>query len=317
MASIDDVTSEPTKSGAIAVIGLGIMGSRMAGRLQAAGYRLRGFDPDPVRLSEFEAAGGTPAGSPAEAVRGCWSALLSLPNSDVSRRVCLGPNGISASGISRLLVLDATTGRPEDAVENAAGLARVGIDYADTTVSGNAPVAAAGELVVIVGASAEAYARARPVLEAIGRSHHHVGPVGAGARIKLIVNHVLAIHRMALSEGLVVAELAGLDLASTLAVLKDSVAYSKAMDLWGERIIAGDHEPPSARLRQSHKDARLIVEHGEAMGASLDLIRVVEAALAEGEENGLADLDNSAVAEVVRRRAGIGRVKLTPPPSGP
>jgi 3-hydroxyisobutyrate dehydrogenase-like beta-hydroxyacid dehydrogenase len=307
--SIDDMTRAPNELGAVAVIGLGIMGSRMAGRLLAAGFPLRGFDPDPARLSEFEAAGGALAGSPDEVVRGCWSVLLSLPNSDVSRRVCLGENGIAASGVSPLLVLDATTGRPEDAIENAAGLAKVGIEYADSTVSGNAPVAAAGELVVMVGGSAEAYARARPVLEAIGRSHHHVGPVGAGARIKLIVNHVLAIHRMALAEGLVVAELAGLDLASTLAVLKDSVAYSMAMDLWGERIIAGDHDPPSARLRQSHKDARLIVEHGEALGASLDLIRVVEAALAEGEDNGLADLDNSAVAEVVRRRSGIGRVR--------
>jgi 3-hydroxyisobutyrate dehydrogenase-like beta-hydroxyacid dehydrogenase len=302
------MTGAANKLGAIAVIGLGIMGSRMAGRLLTAGFPLRGFDPDPARLSEFEAVGGVPAGSPGEAVRGCWSALLSLPNSDVSRLVCLGEDGIVASGVSPLLVLDTTTGRPEDAITNADGLSQVAIDYADTTVSGNAPVAAAGELVVMVGGSDDAYASARPILEAIGRSHHHVGPVGAGARIKLIVNHVLAIHRMALSEGLVVAELAGLDLASTLAVLKDSVAYSKAMDLWGERIIAGDHDPPSARLRQSHKDARLMVEHGEALGAPLDLIRVVEAALAEGEDNGLADLDNSAVAEVVRRRAGIGRV---------
>ena len=280
----------------------------MARRLLAAGHRLRGFDPDATRMSEFEEAGGEIAGSPSEAVEGCWSALLSLPNSEISRQVCLGENGIVTSSVRPLLVLDATTGRPEDAVANAAGLALVGIAYADTTVSGNAPVAAAGELVVMVGGSKDAYARARPILEAIGRSHHHVGPVGAGARTKLIVNHVLSIHRMALSEGLVVAELAGLDLRPTLAVLADSLAYSKAMDIWGERIIAGDHDPPSARLRQSHKDARLILDHGDALGASLDLMRVVEAALAEGVNHGLADLDNSSVAEVVRRRAGIGRI---------
>ena len=80
------------------------------------------------------------------------------------------------------------------------------------------------------------------------------------------------------------------------------------MDLWGDRIVAGDHEDPGARLRQSHKDARLIVEHGEVLGATMDLARVARAALAEAEETGLADLDNSAVAEVLRRRAGIGRV---------
>ncbi len=292
---------------AIAVIGLGLMGSRMAARLLAAGHWVRGFDPDPARMDEFAAAGGEGAASPAAAVEGCWAALLSLPNSDVSRHVCLGEEGIAAASTRPLLVLDATTGRPGDAVEIARGLREAGIEYGDTTVSGNAPVAAAGELVVMFGGSGEAYRTAQPIFQAIGRSHHHVGPVGAGSRMKLIVNHVLAIHRMALAEGLVVAELASLDLAATLDVLKDSLAYSKAMDFWGERIIAGDHDPPSSRLRQSHKDARLILEHGQELGAPLDLMEVVEAALTEGEDNGLADLDNSAVAEVVRRRAGIGR----------
>jgi len=106
-----------------------------------------------------------------------------------------------------------------------------------------------------------------------------------------------------------VAELAGMDLETTLGVLKDSLAYSKAMDVWGEQMARGDHEHPYARLRQSHKDARLIVEHGTELGATMDLARVALEALAEGEETGLADLDNSSVAEVVRRRAGIGRVK--------
>jgi len=126
--------------------------------------------------------------------------------------------------------------------------------------------------------------------------------------MKLIVNHVLAIHRMALAESLVVAELAGIDLESTLEVLKDSLAYSKAMDAWGERMVAADHDPPFSRLRQSHKDSRLIVDHGVGLGATMDLAQVVRAALSEGEVDGLGDFDNSAVVEVVRRRAGIGRL---------
>jgi 3-hydroxyisobutyrate dehydrogenase-like beta-hydroxyacid dehydrogenase len=294
----------------VAVIGLGIMGSRMAGRLLSAGFSLRGYDPDPARSEEFEAAGGTPGASPAEAVQGCEIALLSLLTSDISREVCLGEGGLSSSGSRSLLVLDATTGRPEDAVEIADQLAKVGIEYADATVSGNAPVAARGELVVMFGGSDDAYRRARPVLEAIGRSHHHVGGVGSGAQAKLIVNHALTINRMGLAEALVVAELAGLDLNRMLEVLKDGVAYSKAMDLWGERIIAGDHYPPSARVRQSHKDARLITEHAQALGAPTALVDVVRAALEEAEASGLADADNSAVAEVVRRRAGIGRIEV-------
>ena len=294
---------------AVAVIGLGLMGSRMSGHLISAGHRVRGYDPDPARTAELEGKGGVATGSPAEAVQGCWAALLSLPTSDVSREVCLGEGGISEAGVAPLFVYDTTTGRPGDAVEISKTLAASGVVYTDSTVSGNSEVAERGELVVMMGGSREAYERGRPIFEAIGRSHHHVGPVGAASRMKLIVNHALTIHRMALAEALVVAELAGMDLATTLAVLKDSLAYSKAMDVWGEQMVRGDHEHPYARLRQSHKDAHLIVEHGSDLGATMDLARVAREALAEGEETGLADLDNSSVAEVVRRRAGIGRVK--------
>jgi 3-hydroxyisobutyrate dehydrogenase-like beta-hydroxyacid dehydrogenase len=296
-------------SGTMAVIGLGLMGSRMSAHLLAAGYEVRGYDPDPERATEFEGRGGVVVGSPAEAVQGCCAALLSLPTSDVSREVCLGEDGIARSGVAPLFVYDTTTGRPGDAIEIAAALDEVGVVYSDTTVSGNSEVAEKGELVVMLGGSEEAYLAGRPIFEAIGRSHHYVGPVGSASRMKLIVNHALTVHRMALAEALVVAELAGMDLDTALDVLKDSLAYSKAMDVWGDRMVAGDHEHPYARLRQSHKDARLIVEHGLELGATMDLAQVAREALAEGEESGLADLDNSSVAEVVRRRAGIGRVK--------
>lgn len=292
----------------LAVIGLGLMGSRMARNLLSHGFQLKGFDVDPDRREEAAAIGVEIAGSPAESVLGCWGALLSLPNSDISRQVCLGDGGLAGCGISPLYVFDTTTGRPGDAEELAAALADVGVHYSDATVSGNGEVAERGELVVMVGGDREAYESGIPVFEAIGRSHHHLGVPGSGSRMKLLVNHLLTIHRMALAEGLVVAELSGMDLDRTLAVLKDSLAYSRAMDAWGARMIAGDHAEPFARLRQSHKDARLIVEHGEALGAPVDLVQVVRDALAEGEATGLADMDNGAIVEVVRRRGGVGRI---------
>jgi 3-hydroxyisobutyrate dehydrogenase-like beta-hydroxyacid dehydrogenase len=295
-------------SAPIAFIGLGLMGSRMSAHLLTAGHVIRGYDPDPERMAELEERGGRPFGSPAEAAQGCWAVILSLPNSEVSREVCLGEGGIAGAGVAPLFVYDTTTGRPADAEEIAAALAGMGVTYSDTTVSGNGEVAERGELVVMVGGDEEAYRSGIPIYQAIGRSHHHVGPVGSASRMKLIVNHALTVHRMALAEALVVAELAGMDLETALAVLKDSLAYSTAMDVWGERMVTGHHEEPFARLRQSLKDARLIVEHGTGLGATMDLAGIARDALAEGETSGLADLDNSAIMEVVRRRAGIGRV---------
>lgn len=207
-----------------------------------------------------------------------------------------------------MLVLDTTTGPPHAAIEIGTALAGFGVDYADMTISGNAAVAERGELVVMFGGSDAAYQAAIPVMEAIGRSNHHVGPVGSGATMKLIVNHVLAVNRAALAEGLVVAELAGVDLGRTLEILRDGAAYSRAMDLWGPRMATADHEEPDARLSQSHKDCRVIVAQARDHGAPAGLIGVVEQMLAEGINDGLGDLDNSSVIEVVRRRAGVGRV---------
>lgn len=292
----------------VAIVGLGLMGSRLAGRLLDHGFPLRGYDPEPARVDEFAAMGGFGVGSPAEAVEGVGLALLSLPDSDVSKEVCLGTDGVIAGGNRGLHVYDTTTGRPDDAIEIAEALLGHDIVYSDSTLSGNGELAEQGELVVMVGGSGSAYRMGIPLFQAIGRSHHHVGDVGAGSRVKLLVNHTLTIHRMALAEALVVAELAGLDLEATLEVLRDGLAYSKAMDVWGERMVNGDHQRPFSRLRQNSKDTRLIVEHTRSLRAPADLVKVVAAALSDGESEGLGDLDNSAIIEVVRRRAGLGRV---------
>lgn len=289
------------------------MGSRFAARLIDAGYVLRGHDPDPQRAAAFEQAGGAVTSSPAEAVAGCDIAVLSLLTSQISTEVCLGTNGIVESADRPLLVLDATTGHPQDARAIHERLAEHGIEFADMTVSGNAAVAERGELVVMFGGSTEAYERARGVMNVLGRSHHYLGPAGAGTTMKLIVNHCLGINRAGLAEALVAAEMADLDLRRTFDVLRDGVAYSRAMDLWGDRMVAADHDHPNARLRQSSKDARLIVEHAQSLGSPIDLISVVRDQLAAGERSGLGELDNSFIIEVVRRGAGVGRI---PEPEG-
>ena len=111
---------------AVAVIGLGLMGSRMSANLLAAGFLVRGYDPDPARSAELEGKGGVVTWSPAEAVQGCWAALLSLPTSDVSREVCLGEGGISEAGVAPLEVVAlAVVARVDD---DMAALARIAVD---------------------------------------------------------------------------------------------------------------------------------------------------------------------------------------------
>lgn len=297
----------------VGLIGLGLMGSAMSSNLLRAGHQVSGFDLDPARRQEHQARGGLVALSGAD----CAAAgivVLSLPTSDDCRRVCFAPDGVAA-GRPRL-VIDTTTARPADSVEIGGRLGDLGIGFVDATLSGNAAQAAAGDLVAMAGGTAQDFATARPILDAIARSVHHLGPVGSGATTKLIVNLVLGIHRMALAEGLVMGERAGVDLGRLLTVLKDGAAYSKAMDIWGERMVEGDHLPPASRIRQSHKDFRLIVEQGQNLGSPTWLAATVRQLLGTAEATGLGDADNSAAIEILRRQAGIGRLGEVRPLTG-
>lgn len=290
----------------VAVIGLGLMGSILADHLLDEGHRVVGYDPVPERRAEFTEAGGRALESEAAAVAEAEVAVLSLPNSHITQEVCLGP--IIETVGEGFLVVDTTTGEPAHAVAVGAALAERGVGFVDATISANTAQARVRDMVFMLGGPVEQVAVATALLEPIGRSAYHVGGHGAGARAKLIVNHVLGINRTAIAEALTVAEKAGIDLERMLAILRDGAAYSKAMDIWGDRMVAADHYPPTSRVRQSHKDSRLITAQAEEMGASSVFATAVREALAEAEAGGLSDADNSSIMEVMRRRAGIGRL---------
>lgn len=291
----------------LGLVGLGLMGSAMAPRLASGETTVVGYDSEEERRSEHLARGGEIAASPTEVAERCDVIVLSLPTSEVAREVCLGAESIAEAKRS-VLVIDTTTARPSDTIAIGEELGDRGIRYVDATVSGNAEQARRGDLVAMVGGGHAEVAAAGPTLEAISRSIHHVGPLGSGARAKLIVNLVLGVHRAALAEALVMGEKAGIDLEDLLDLLHDGAAYSRAMDIWGGKMVEGDHDPPASRLRQSHKDFRLIAELSQDLEAPTELASVVRHLLEEGEDDGLGDADNSAVIEVIRRRADIGRV---------
>ncbi len=290
----------------VAVIGLGLMGGTIAGHLIDDGHSVTGYDPEPDRRAELRERRGMPADSVADAIAAAAVAILSLPNSSIMLDII--PE-IAGAAVPGLIVVDTTTGAPADSIEAARQLADAGIAYTDATVSGNAAQTAEKDIIFMLGATPEVASTISGLLQPMCRNVYHVGPVGAGSRTKLVVNHILSINRVAIAEGLVVAEKAGLDLAPVLEVLKDSAAYSKAMDIWGSRMVEGDYYPPKSRVRQSHKDARLIRDHANELGASIELQTKVREELEEAESGGLSDADNASVMEIMRRRAGIGRIE--------
>lgn len=281
----------------IGIVGVGLLGTAMAGRLMDAGFGVLGYDVNAAQLEALAAAGGAGAGNAAEVARSCRRVVLSLPDSRISAGVIEEIAGSLAEGA---VVVDTTTGDPEEMETFAARLAARGVHYIDATVGGSSVQTRQGDAIVMAGATPEGYAGARDVLDAISSKVFHVGPPGSGARMKLVLNLCIGLHRAVLAEALCFAEALGMDPAAALEVLKAGPGYSKAMDVKGRKMLDRDYSV-QARLAQHHKDVRLIVAAAARTGARVPLSTLHETLLAEAEAAGLGALDNSAVLEVFRK----------------
>lgn len=275
----------------VGLIGLGLMGSAMAGRWLAAGHRVIGWDLEPLRVEALRAHGVEPAGGAAAVVAACPRVVLSLPTYAASAEVVGQAAGAWRPG---QLVLDTTTGDPDQAEALGLELGRLGVDYLDATVSGSSAQVSAGEVTVMVGGPPEGFARGRDLLDAFARRVAHLGPCGSGSKLKLVSNLVLGLNRAALAEGLALAGALGLDPDATLGVLRDSMAYARIMDTKGPKMVAGDFTP-QARLSQHRKDVGLILAAAERAGLDLPLSRAHDGLLSRAEDAGLGELDNSAI----------------------
>lgn len=291
-------------SDTVCVLGLGLMGTIFARHFLTEGKTVAGYDPEPDRRNDVAAHGGAVFESVAEAVADAELVLLSLPNSIVMLEVC---DQIIAAGVAPRLIIDTTTGDPNDSILAAAKLSDAGHRYVDATVSGNAAQFGERDVIFMVGGNPDDVLQATELLSPLARRVYPVGGIAAGSRAKLVVNHVLSINRTAVAEGLTVAEKAGLDLDPMLEILRDSAAYSRAMDIWGRRMVTADYDPPASRIRQSHKDSRLINAHAEELGASHALVAVVRGLLSDAEAGGLGNADNSSMMELMRRRADLSQ----------
>ena len=278
----------------IGLIGLGLMGKALAGRLLEAGYELLGFDITPTCREEFAARGGTVALDAGAIFSSCDVVLLSLPTYDEVLAVLESHAADCRAG---QLLVDTTTGAPEVAAQIAGRLAERDVTYLDATVSGSSAQLRAGEVLWMVGGERAGFDRCVELLRSLGREVVHTGAAGSGAKMKLVTNLVLGLNRAALAEGLALANGLQLDLRETLTVLRASAAYSKIMDSKGEKMITGDFSPV-ARLSQHLKDVRLILAAGAEAGTRLPLSDAHVSLLEEAETRGFGPLDNSAIAAV-------------------
>ena len=284
----------PGDGATVALIGLGLMGSALAERLLAAGHGVRGFDVDAGRLEAFAGRGGTPAASAADAAAGAPIVVTCLMTAAIVREAVFGAGGAAHAMPVGSILVDTTTCAPAESVALARDLAGRGIAVVDATLSGSSAAARAGEVVVLAGGDADAFERCRPIFDAFARKVFHLGPNGSGAAAKLVSNLVLGLNRLALAEGLTLGLAAGLEPAALLQTLKESAAYSRAMDAKGQRMITGEFAA-DARLSQHLKDVGLILGLAGDLGVSLPATSLHRRILERAVELGWGDADNSAV----------------------
>lgn len=280
-----------TMSLPVGLIGVGLLGSALAGRLIDRGCRVIGFDIDPGRRRWLAERGGTAAATAAEVFGQCRTTLLSLPDSDAAARV-LDENRAAISAGS--LVVDTTTGAPAAAETAARQLESAGSGYLDATVVGSSQQAQSGDVLMLVGGSQDVFQSCQPLLDGLARRVFYVGPSGSGARMKLVVNLVLGLHRAVLAEGLSLARACGLDPVQALEVLQAGAARSEVMASKGDKMIREDFAP-QARLDQHRKDVRLIRQLAEEYQARVPLTEVHEQLLASASQQGFGQADNCAV----------------------
>jgi 3-hydroxyisobutyrate dehydrogenase len=195
----------------VGFIGLGNMGAPMAANLAKAGHSVRGFDLSGPAREALAAAGGTAAGSLAEAVSGADVVITMLPAADHVRAVYLDEAGVLANAKAGALLADCSTIDVATARAVAERAREAGHPMIDAPVSGGVGGAEAGTLTFMVGGPEEAFAAARPLLEAMGRTIVHAGPAGAGQAAKICNNLILGISMIAVSEAFNLADALGLD----------------------------------------------------------------------------------------------------------
>lgn len=290
-----------SKSAAVGVIGIGLLGQAFVHRLRSAGFDVVGFDVDAGKNARLIELGSQVASSVADLARRCDPLVLAVFSTDQVEAVVENELLPALGQGSGKIVLCASTCDPERIAALGQRAATRGLRLLETPVSGASGQVSRGEGVGLIGGDAHVIAEVEPVLRAMFPTYFHIGKIGDGGRAKLAVNLILGLNRLALAEGLVFAERLGLDPEAFLKVARSSAAYSQVMDVKGAKMIRGEFAA-EGRITQHLKDVHLILEQAERIKQQLPMLEVhadvLEACVRQGE----ADLDNSAVIKEIRRR---------------
>lgn len=269
----------------VAILGLGIMGGGMAGRLLSAGFPLTVYNRTREKALPFSSAGALVADTARGAATRAEIVIAMVADDVASRNVWLGGHGALAGVQQGSLLIECSTLSVAWARELAAASAQHGCEFLDAPVTGTKPHAVSGQLLFLVGGSAAALDRARPVLAVLGRDTIHFGPQGSGSIMKLINNFLCGVQAASFAEALSLIGAAGLDRSKAVSVLTEGAPGSGIL----KRVAAAlgaDEFDPNFTVRLMAKDLSYAVTEASAVGTSLETavpaLHIFERAVARG-----------------------------------
>jgi 4-hydroxybutyrate dehydrogenase/sulfolactaldehyde 3-reductase len=294
----------------IGFVGLGRMGRPMASNLQRKGFRLVVHDINREAVAELESLQARAAKSVAQVASEGGVIVTMLPNSAVVSEVVAGPDGVLDHVKPGGLIMDMSTVSPETTDALAKKAAAKGIGFVDAPVGRLASHADRGESLFMVGGSPGDFARVKPLLEAMGTTIHHCGPVGSGTRTKL-VNNFLAVSLCQMNaEALALSQRFGLDLEKTLEVLHGTTATNGQLKInWPSKVLKGD-TTPGFTIDLAHKDLSLIVDAANAARVPMPMAAAAREAFSTARAAGFGGQDFSAMVDALCTIAGIEKPRL-------
>lgn len=287
----------------VGYIGLGLMGKSIARNMLRAGFPLVVHNRSRQAVSELVGEGAQEAFTPAEVAQQVDIVFTNLPDTPDVELVTLGPDGILAGAHPGLIWVDNSTIKPAASRQIAAELEKHGVYSLDAPVSGGDIGARQGTLAIMVGGPAHALERARPVLQAMGKTITHVGDAGTGQIAKAANQIMVAAQMVAMGELLIFARKAGADPQKVVEAIKGGAAQCWTLDVKPPRLFAGNRNPGFKATMQA-KDLNIILETARQYGILLPSAAVDAQLYNSMLELGMGELDNSAVLGIIETLAG-------------
>jgi len=288
----------------VGFVGLGTMGGAMAANAARAGFEVTAWNRTVSRVDAVAADGVRGAESPAAVAGASEIVILMVSDTPDVEAVLFGSRGVADGIAAGSLVVDMSTIAPSATRDFAARLAERGVAMLDAPVSGGSEGARKGTLSIFVGGAAADLERARPVLETLGTTITHVGPIGSGQAAKAVNQVILAGTYLGVAEGIVLAMKAGLDVEQLVAALSGGAAQSWVLANRSGRMHENEY-PLGFKVALHRKDLGIALQLARETGAALPVAAICEALEAGlvGRDHG--DDDVSAVARVIRELSGL------------